>query len=120
MRNILVIDDERPILKLIQYALSQAGFDAEVAPGGREGIQKFEDGSYDVVITDIRMPGVDGRDVVNHIRNSNRPQTPIIGCSGTPWLLEDSTFDTVFEKPFKLKELVHSVQMLSSKAASAV
>lgn len=119
MRNILVIDDEKSILNLIQYALLQAGFEAETAPGGREGIQKFENGHYDLVITDIRMPDVDGKDVVNHIRNSDRPQTPIIGCSGTPWLLEDSEFDTVFEKPFRLKELVNSVHELSSKAASA-
>jgi CheY-like chemotaxis protein len=85
----------------------------EIALNGRNGIQKFDGGSFDLVITDILMPEVDGREVVKHIRNSDRPYTPIIGCSGTPWLLEDGEFDTVFLKPFPLADLVHAVRHLS-------
>lgn len=116
MHHILVIDDERPILDVVQLALTSAGFTVEIAPDGQEGIKKFDDGTFDVVITDIMMPGVDGNNVAKHIRNSNRPSTPIIGFSGTPWLLEDTEFDKVFTKPFPLMELIDSVQALSVKA----
>ena len=118
MHHILVIDDEKSILDLVRLVLTRAGFEVEIAPDGQEGIQKFEDGHFDLVITDILMPGIDGRDVVKHIRNSDRPNTPIIGFSGTPWLLQNSGFDTVFTKPFPLKDLVNSVQDLSSKAVA--
>ena len=115
MHHILVIDDEKMILDVVRLALTRAGFKVEIAPDGQEGIKKFDDGRFDLVITDILMPGVDGNNVVKHIRNSSRPYTPIIGFSGTPWLCENSGFDTVFAKPFPLKDLINSVQDLSSK-----
>lgn len=86
MRRILVIDDEEGILDVVRLVLSRAGFKVEIALNGRNGIQKFDDGCFDLVITDILMPEMDGKDVVKHIRNSDRPYTPIIGFSGTPWL----------------------------------
>jgi CheY-like chemotaxis protein len=118
MRRILVIDDEKGILDVVRSVLSRAGFKVEIALNGRNGIQKFDSGCFDVVITDILMPEVDGIDVVKHIRNSCRPYTPIIGCSGTPWLLGEGEFDTVFLKPFPLADLVHAVQHLSRPTGS--
>lgn len=118
MINILVIDDEKPILDAIQLALTRAGFEVEIASDGQDGIQKFEDGQFDLVITDILMPGIDGRGVVKHIRNSTKPDTLIIGFSGTPWLLEISELDSVLTKPFSLMELFNSIQNLSTKAAA--
>ena len=118
MYHILVIDDEMAILNVIQTALSKAGFKVDIALDGQKGIQKFNEGQFDMVITDIRMPGMDGRDIVKHIRNSHRPYIPIIGFSGTPWLLEKNQFDAVFVKPFHLKKLVNSVQHLSMQAVA--
>ncbi|MGD8410724.1 MAG: response regulator, partial [Desulfobacterales bacterium] len=60
MCTILVIDDEKGILRVIQEALTRYGHQVETALDGVEGIQKFDDGSYDMVITDLRMPGLDG------------------------------------------------------------
>jgi DNA-binding response OmpR family regulator len=113
MYHILVIDDERSILNVVQKALLRAGFKVDIALDGQKGIEKFNSGRFDLVITDILMPGIDGQDVVKHIRNSDRPYIPIIGFSGTPWLLEKNQFNAVFTKPFSLKELVNSVQHLS-------
>ncbi|MFO7556058.1 MAG: response regulator [Desulfobacterales bacterium] len=84
MNRILVIDDEKAILDVVRIVLSRAGLKVEIALDGREGIQKFDTGRFDLVITDILMPVIDGREVVDHIRNSDRPCTPIIGMSGTP------------------------------------
>ena len=118
MYHILVIDDEKSILNVVQTALSRAGFKVEIALDGQKGIQKFDSGQFDLVITDILMPGIDGRDVVKHIRNSDRPYTPIIGFSGTPWLVENNQFDADFSKPFPLEDLVNSVQHLSMQTGA--
>jgi CheY-like chemotaxis protein len=118
MYHILVIDDEKAILNVVRTILSRAGFTVEIALNGQKGIQKFDSGQFDLVITDILMPGIDGREVVKHIRNSDRPLTPIIGFSGTPWLVENHHFDVVFTKPFPLEDLVNSVQNLSMKAGA--
>jgi len=119
MHRILVIDDEKSILDVVHLALTRAGFKVEIAPDGQEGINKFDHGAFDLVITDIIMPGIDGKNVAKHIRTSDRPHTPIIGFSGTPWLLENNEFDLVFAKPFPLMDLVNAIQDLSTKADSS-
>ena len=72
MSTVLVIDDEKGILQIIRQVLTRFGHSVETATGGQEGIRKFDGGSFDIVITDIRMPGVDGNGVVNHIRKSEK------------------------------------------------
>lgn len=109
MSTILVIDDEKGILQIIYQTLTKFGHKVETAGDGQEGIKKFDDGNFDIVITDIMMPGVDGNGVVKHIRKSNRQSIPVIAISGTPWQSEDANFDMVLPKPFPLKKLVESI-----------
>ena len=110
MSTILVIDDEKGILQLIYQALTRFGHNVETAVNGQEGIEKFDGGDFDIVITDIRMPGVDGNGVVKHIRNSDRQFVPVIAISGTPWQSEAKKFDLILPKPFPLKKLVDSIR----------
>ena len=112
MCSILVIDDEKGILTVIREILTKCGHRVEIAQNGYEGIQKFDDDNFDIVITDMRMPGIDGEGVVKHIRKSQNKSIPVIGISGTPWLLQNNGFDLVLPKPFKLKELIDSVSRL--------
>jgi CheY-like chemotaxis protein len=119
MSTILVIDDEKGILQIIYQTLTRFGHNVETAGDGREGIEKFDDGNFDIVITDIRMPGVDGNGVVKHIRNSNRQSIPVIAISGTPWQLEDTSFDMVLPKPFPLKKLVDSIGSFATMTPQA-
>jgi CheY-like chemotaxis protein len=119
MCTILVIDDEKGILGVIREALTRFGHSVEIAYDGIEGIQKFDGGSYDMVITDLRMPGLDGRGVVQHIRNSSKNSVPVIGISGTPWQAQDSDFDAVLSKPFPLEDLVQSVKKLTAIPAES-
>ena len=72
MAKILIIDDERSILVLLEEVLTRFGYDVAVAESAPEGIQKFENGRFDLVITDMQMPKVNGDVVVQHIRNSNK------------------------------------------------
>ena len=110
MSTILVIDDEKGILQIIRHALTRFGHKVETAVDGQEGIAKFDDGNFDIVITDIRMPVVDGNGVARHIRNSNKQSIPVIAISGTPWQLDTNNFDMVLPKPFPLKKLIDSIR----------
>ena len=112
MESVLIIDDEQAILQVFDYVLTRSGYDVETAADGREGLQKFLDGRFDLVVTDVLLQGMDGRDVLKQIRSSEKRRTPVIGISGTPWLLDNAGFDQVLEKPFSIHHLVASVQGL--------
>jgi len=123
MSTILVIDDEKGILQLIHQALTRFGYKVETAVDGQEGIKKFDGGNFDIVITDIRMPRVDGNGVAKHIRNSNRQSIPVIAISGTPWQSEAKNFDMILPKPLPLKKLVDSIRSfgtIPSQAAASI
>jgi CheY-like chemotaxis protein len=120
MSTILVIDDEKGILQLIYQALTRFGYKVETAVDGQEGINKFDGGNFDIVITDIRMPGVDGNGVAKHIRNSSRQSTPVIAISGTPWQSEAKNFDMILPKPLPLKKLVDSIRSFGTIPSHAV
>jgi len=113
MSTILVIDDEKGILQLMHQALTKYGHNVETADDGQEGIRKFDDGCFDIVITDIRMPVIDGNGVVAHIRKSEKQSIPVIAISGTPWLLGVDNFDVVLPKPFRIKQLIESIRSLA-------
>ena len=113
MLTVLAIDDEQLILSLIEIVLSRSGFKVETASSGKEGIQKINTEEFDLVITDINMPRIDGNAVARHIRISPKKYTPIIGISGTPWLVEEKDFDMIIKKPFSINFLVDSVMNLT-------
>jgi CheY-like chemotaxis protein len=110
MSLILIIDDEENLLRLIQQGLVRFGYQVEIAGNGKEGIRKFDRGVFDVVITDLVMPEIDGRLVLQHIRSSQKQHTPVICISGTPWLADLKSFDSVINKPFTLKALAEAVK----------
>ena len=119
MRNVLVVDDEKSMATLMAHALITLGFNVETASDGIEGIQKFDNGLFDLVITDLCMPGIDGNGLARHIRNSNKEFTPIIGMSGTPWLKENSYFDALLPKPFAIQTLVDIVRNLTNTTSDS-
>jgi len=86
MCRVLIIDDEESICRMLLYALSRDYIDAEIATNGHDGLHKFNQEHFDIVITDISMPGMDGNSIAHQIRNSDKLHTPIIGISGTAWL----------------------------------
>jgi len=119
MSTILVIDDEKGLLKIVRQALMRFGHKVETAVDGQEGIAKFDDGNFDIVITDICMPIVDGIGVVTHIRNSNKQSIPVIAISGTPWQFDANHFDMVLPKPFPLKKLIDSIRYFGTMPTRA-
>jgi CheY-like chemotaxis protein len=115
MRRILVIDDERSVRTIISMLLEELGYHVEVAEDGKEGIEtfhRFED--VDLVITDIRMPNMDGNEVARQIRKSDRPMTPLVAVTGYIGELQMKLFDFALIKPFKLEELRNVIQSFSA------
>jgi two-component system, NtrC family, nitrogen regulation response regulator NtrX len=81
MANILIIDDERAIRKTLGEILSYEGYKIDEAGDGEEGLKRFNEKSYDVVICDIKMPKVDGIEFLEKAKAIN-PDIPIIMVSG--------------------------------------
>ena len=75
--KILVVDDERAILDTVEILLRGEGFDATVAQSGREALDRFDEIAPDIVVTDIRMPGVTGLDLLEAVRERD-PEIPVI------------------------------------------
>jgi DNA-binding response OmpR family regulator len=109
MFRVLIIDDEEDIVALLRYTLERAFYDVEVAKDGLEGLKKFQNTHFDAVITDIKMPVLDGYHVAHHIRSSDRSCTPIIAISGTRLTVSNGAFNSVLLKPFSLNKLLKLV-----------
>ncbi len=102
--TILVIDDEVPILNMLKLKLTRIGFLVDTAESGEEGIKKIDSNKYALVLTDIKMPGVSGNQILHYIKDEKKSLIPVVGMSGTPWLLDQNNFDAILSKPCSLKE----------------
>ncbi|MFN2266665.1 MAG: response regulator [Desulfonatronovibrio sp.] len=81
MRKILVIDDEKPTLSMFQMFLKVYGFTVYTAENGEQGLKIFQKENPSIVITDIKMPGMDGLEVLKRIKEIN-PATEVIIITG--------------------------------------
>jgi two-component system, NtrC family, nitrogen regulation response regulator NtrX len=81
MATILIIDDERAIRKTLNEILGFEGYKIDEAADGEEGLKKFQEKTYDVVLCDIKMPKVDGIEFLTKATAIN-PDVPIIMISG--------------------------------------
>lgn len=79
--KILVIDDEKRMCDSIKVLLSNIGYDVDIAENGKVGIDKLKAGQYDLVITDLMMPELDGFAVMKYIKE-NCPGTLVIVITG--------------------------------------
>ena len=81
MSNILIIDDEKAIRKTLTEILSYEGYKIEEAGDGEEGLRRFREKTFDVVLCDIKMPKIDGIEFLDKVRELN-PDVPVIMISG--------------------------------------
>lgn len=81
LRKVLVVDDDPVVGKSIDRILSSRGYAVISAAGGEEAMQRLASEDYDVVYTDIKMPGMSGLEVARHIKES-RPWLPVVIVTG--------------------------------------
>ncbi len=79
--SILIADDEPVIRDLMRAILEGSGYRVATASDGREAIEEIDHREYDLVISDILMPEVDGLELIRHLRR-RRPDTKILAMSG--------------------------------------
>jgi len=75
--TILIVDDEKNILKVVSLTLRDSGYDVDTAQSAEEAIEKFNQRSYDLVITDLKLSGMTGLQLLEHIRYQD-PDFPLI------------------------------------------
>jgi DNA-binding NtrC family response regulator len=80
-RRILIVDDEQGIRKLLVIAFTRAGFDVRAAASGLEAAALCNTESFDALLSDVRMPGMDGHELVRCIAERN-PETCAVLMSG--------------------------------------
>ena len=82
--KILVVDDNRQLTDTIVEMLARDGFSATGAYGGMEGVKRFQEGCFQLVVTDLKMPDVDGMDLLKTVKGiDNRVPVVIVTGYGT-------------------------------------
>lgn len=117
--KILIIDDDASVSRTLSLVLGRAGYQVSTATSGRKGLELLDNGSFDLVLTDIIMPELDGIEAIRKIR-ADHPGLRIIAMSGGGQI-DKADFlhmaqalgaDRAIEKPVRserLLELVSSV-----------
>jgi DNA-binding NtrC family response regulator len=107
--RILAVDDDEIAGQLLAEILLEEGYDVETVGSGREAVNRLGTGSYDLVVTDLKMPGLDGLEVLKRYKEKS-PETPVIlvtafGSMGSAIeVMKEGAFDYV-SKPFKEDEI---------------
>ena len=118
--NILLVDDNHDGLIVRKSLLEELGYGVQIACNGEEGLKLFETSTFDVVVTDYRMPRMDGVQLIGHIRRRD-PHARIILLSGFVEPLgltaENTGADSVIAKSaHEPAHLVRSVKRLVNRA----
>ena len=113
-KRVLVVDDDAMIRDFLNDALSVLGYEVTTAPGGAEGLDQFGQNAFDLVITDCLMPGTDGWQMAERIRQISA-STPIIMVTGQNEdevrpKMQGGNIDFLVFKPFKLDKLYEAVR----------
>jgi CheY-like chemotaxis protein len=115
-KRILIVDDDEKLLNLLSSMIAMMGFEVDTAGSGDEAINHFTKDPFDIVLTDLNMPGTDGWDVARHIKSLS-PDTPVVLSTAEARKrimekIEDSSVDFVLFKPFGFKEFQEMIQKM--------
>lgn len=121
--RILIIDDELPVCRSMASALAGGDYDVDTALSGNEALEKERENRYDVIVSDLMMPGISGIDLLRKIREA-RPEALVIMVTGYPSIktavesIKLGAFDYL-PKPFTAQQLRTLVtRALSMKSMS--
>lgn len=114
--RILVVEDERDLNRVITRHLKKNNYSVDSCFDGHEGLDFISYNEYDLIITDIMMPNVDGYEFIEKLRN-NKNNTPVIMLTAKDTLEDkivglDSGADDYIVKPFEFDELLARIRVL--------
>ena len=122
--RILIVEDERLLAETVKTLLESRGFTAETAYDGESGLAYGELGIYDLIILDVMLPGLDGRQVVRRLREK-RCGTPVLMLTARSGLEDrveglNAGADYYLAKPFDARELLACVNALLRRQGGQV
>ena len=121
MSRILVIDDERSIRNTLKDILEYEKYEVDLAEDGQKGIEMFKSAEYDIVLCDIKMPGMDGIEVLEKLF-FQAPDVPVVMISGHGNIdtavesIKKGAFDYI-EKPLDLNRLLITIRNAMDKSS---
>lgn len=113
-RKILIVDDEAPLREMLRDAFENEGYEVVTASGGKEALQVLRENTVRVIISDLKMPGMDGLELCRRIKGQY-PLTSIYALTAYMTLFGISDclevgFDDYFIKPVELPVLFEAVE----------
>lgn len=118
-KRILVVDDEATVCDMLVELLGSLGYEVVSTVNGREALEALDKGEFDLVISDLRMPEVNGRSLLRSIKRENKSLPVVIitgyGTAATPDEMAALGADGYLSKPFMIKEIAKIVTDLLGK-----
>ncbi|HXB40636.1 MAG TPA: response regulator [Bacteroidia bacterium] len=123
--NILIIEDDTLTLKALKHTIESLGHTVSVASNAEEAINKIPEGKYDLVLSDIMMPGISGLSLITILRSVHLCTTPIIVMSvlnDKPLLqaAHDAGANDFISKPIAIEELSAKIEKFNKSDAMNV
>lgn len=115
-RRILVVDDEIGVTDLLQDLLEDAGYDVEICNDAQTALDRLKDETFDAIVSDIKMPGIDGREFLERLGRQNPEQAACVafvtGDSMSPAVVEflNMAGRPYLEKPIVVTELIAIIE----------
>ncbi|MDH3700323.1 MAG: response regulator [Alphaproteobacteria bacterium] len=112
--QILIVEDDEAMREFLLEAISRSGYYVEAVPDGTEALLRVESGQFDLLLTDIRMPGLDGLELVRQARRHDPALGVLLVTAYAQDALDINDIEgsktDVLSKPFNLNELIHRVE----------
>src|SRR6266436_5679389 len=118
--NILVVDDEPQITRVLKTTLSSQGYGVRTASDGEDALRQLKTWSPDLIITDLRMPNMDGLELCRQVRNESRIPIIVLSVKGEETIKVealDAGADDYITKPFSVNELLARVRATLRRAS---
>lgn len=115
--RILIVEDQPDIASLMMKMIACSGHEARLAEGGAAAISMAAEATPHLVLLDIHLPGIDGYEVAQRIRDRYGDRFPIFAVTASPIdvaLAQRSGFDGVFAKPFDMRKLNILLEQLTA------
>lgn len=116
--RILIVEDEEKLARFVELELSYEGYEIQKAVDGRAGLELAESGSFDLVLLDVMLPGLNGLEVLRRLRRSTC--VPVILLTARDAVVDkvtglDSGADDYVTKPFAIEELLARIRVTLRK-----